>query len=556
MSCRGEAYVVEIASCSTTCDNSNAREILPLFAAVEALRGKDGAGMETIEIVDNKIRVTMTDGRILETDTISAGLADKELSQTSGNPVQNRVLYAKFAEERERSEKAYDKKDSAKNALTDAKKYTDDREAVILSVVGNKVDKVSNKGLSTNDYTNTEKQKLQGIEANAQKNVQPDWNETDSSKASYIKNKPTISGGGEVVSGVSGVKGDAESKYRVGDVNITPANLGLGNVENTADKDKNVATSVKATQDSNGNIIAATYATKAELGGKQDTLISSTNIKTINNESILGSGNITISGGGSNITVDDSLSSTSTNPVQNKVITKALGGKQDTISDLATIRSGAGKGASAIQRSDLATVATSGSYNDLLDKPTIPSEVTEFTVSGWGFTKNTGTYSKPSGGIPKSDLGSAVQNSLKLADSALQSYTEKFQGTVTGVKINGATKNPDNNGVVDLGDIGGSSGYAGMPVVEVNSQLTVDYSLQPNTYYRLNRGASGIHFTLATPTDNTIVNEYVVEFSSVAYVGDIYFTPSIVWANGEAPTFENPTVISIINGLGVWSEFY
>ena len=39
----------------------------------------------------------------------------------------------------------------------------------------------------------------------------------------------------------------------------------------------------------------------------------------------------------------------------------------------------------------LADVATSGSYNDLTNKPTIPSEVTESTVSGWGFTKNTGT---------------------------------------------------------------------------------------------------------------------------------------------------------------------
>ena len=34
------------------------------------------------------------------------------------------------------------------------------------------------------------------------------------------------------------------------------------------------------------------------LNGKQDTLVSGTNIKTINNESILGSGNITIQGGG------------------------------------------------------------------------------------------------------------------------------------------------------------------------------------------------------------------------------------------------------------------
>lgn len=56
--------------------------------------------------------------------------------------------------------------------------------------------------------------------------------------------------------------------------------------------------------------------------------------------------------------------------------------------------------------------------DDLSDS--IPSEVTEATVSGWGFTKNTGTYSKPSGGIPKTDLTSAVQTSLGKADTAVQ----------------------------------------------------------------------------------------------------------------------------------------
>ena len=40
---------------------------------------------------------------------------------------------------------------------------------------------------------------------------------------------------------------------------------------------------------------------------------------------------------------------------------------------------------------NLAQVATSGSYNDLSNKPTIPSEVNETTVTNWGFTKNAGT---------------------------------------------------------------------------------------------------------------------------------------------------------------------
>ena len=104
------------------------------------------------------------------------------------------------------------------------------------------------------------------------------------------------------------------------------------------------------------------YYTESEvdtaLNGKQATLISGTNIKTINNTSLLGSGNINIQGGGT-VTVDDSLSTTSTNPVQNKVITGALNGKAES--------------------SSLSTVATSGSYNDLSNKPTIPSKISDLT---------------------------------------------------------------------------------------------------------------------------------------------------------------------------------
>lgn len=69
-----------------------------------------------------------------------------------------------------------------------------------------------------------------------------------------------------------------------------------------------------------------------KLNTKQATLVSGTNIKTINGTSILGSGNITIEGGsGTLITVDDTLSDTSENPVQNKIIYNALLKKQDVI---------------------------------------------------------------------------------------------------------------------------------------------------------------------------------------------------------------------------------
>lgn len=105
--------------------------------------------------------------------------------------------------------------------------------------------------------------------------------------------------------------------------------------------------------------------------------------------------------------------------------------EHQSLSGLATEEYVTGAVSSKADSASLATVATSGSYNDLSNKPTIPSAVTESTVSGWGFTKNSGTYSKPSTGIPKSDLASAVQTSLGYADAANTAHTI---GTASGTK--------------------------------------------------------------------------------------------------------------------------
>lgn len=62
----------------------------------------------------------------------------------------------------------------------------------IDELVNRKVEKVSGKGLSTNDYTTVDKTKLSGIQDNAQVNVQSDWNQSDVTADDYIKNKPSI----------------------------------------------------------------------------------------------------------------------------------------------------------------------------------------------------------------------------------------------------------------------------------------------------------------------------------------------------------------------------
>ena len=77
---------------------------------------------------------------------------------------------------------------------------------------------------------------------------------------------------------------------------------------------------LRATQDSDGNIINTTYAKKSDISGM---------VKSVNNVKPDSNGNvaITVSGGGSSVTVDTALSATSTNPVQNRVIKEALDGK-------------------------------------------------------------------------------------------------------------------------------------------------------------------------------------------------------------------------------------
>lgn len=54
------------------------------------------------------------------------------------------------------------------------------------------VQKEDGKGLSSNDYTDSEKSKLAGIAQGAEVNVQSDWNQTDTSADDYIKNKPSV----------------------------------------------------------------------------------------------------------------------------------------------------------------------------------------------------------------------------------------------------------------------------------------------------------------------------------------------------------------------------
>lgn len=69
----------------------------------------------------------------------------------------------------------------------------------------------------------------------------------------------------------------ANNLSEVTNTSLARLNIGLGNVNNTSDANKPVST-----------------ATQTALDTKQDTLVSSTNIKTIDGNSLLGSGNLSV----------------------------------------------------------------------------------------------------------------------------------------------------------------------------------------------------------------------------------------------------------------------
>lgn len=117
-------------------------------------------------------------------------------------------------------------------------------KAYVDSKLDTKVDKVSGKQLSTNDYTNEDKTKLAGIAAGAEVNVNADWN-AESGDA-QILNKPTIITEEQVDQKINAAIGSVyKVKGSVANYEALPKdNVTIGDVYNLEDTGANyVATS-------------------------------------------------------------------------------------------------------------------------------------------------------------------------------------------------------------------------------------------------------------------------------------------------------------------------
>jgi hypothetical protein len=170
------------------------------------------------------------------------------------------------------------------------------------------------------------------------------------------------------------------------------------------------------------------------------------------------------------------------------------------------------------------------------------------------------------------DLEEIRQGAAKGA-TALQSYTERYRGTVTGVKINGSTKSPS-SGVVDLGTVitahqilktingqsivgsgnieisGGGGGTSGgsKEFVEIEPKFSpvgyegafsIEEPLQPNKVYVFTEALQTLYIN-NVEISSDIADEYTIMFtaaaSDVTLAYNLEMGSKVYWANGAIPT--------------------
>lgn len=232
----------------------------------------------------------------------------------------------------------------------------------IATQIGGKVDKVSGKGLSTNDYTTGEKNKLAGIAAGANKTIIDSALSSTSTNpvqnkvvTTQINNLNTLVGDTIVSDQISTAIADKVDKV--------PGKGLSTNDYTTAEKNKlsGIASGAEVNQNAFSNVIVGSTTVAADTATDTLTLVAGNNVTltpdATNDKITIAAKNTTYSAattsaaglmsasdktklngiatGATKITVDSALSSTSTNPVQNKVVNTAISSLNALVGDMA-----------------------------------------------------------------------------------------------------------------------------------------------------------------------------------------------------------------------------
>ena len=172
--------------------------------------------------------------------------------------------------------------------------------------------------------------------------------------------------------------------------------------------------------------------------------------------------------------------------------------------------------------------------NDVGAQPTI-QDLSEIRS---GAAKGATAYQKPSGGIPKSDLATAVQTSLNKADSALQSYTES-DPVFTASPAHGITS----------ADITAWNGKASKVAIVNHGTSDTTFTLTPNIFHVWGTVAS-LTLTLATASTTTM-DEFMFQFTSGTAATTLSLPSTVKWVAEPEIEAGMTYQVSIVNNIAV-----
>lgn len=285
-------------------------------------------------------------------------------------------------------------------------------------------------------------------------------------------------------------------------------------------------------------------------------------VKSVNNITPDSNGNVTVnvgSGGGTggtNITVDSTLSSTSTNPVQNKVLYAALNNKLDknsTATYAARDSSGNIISSTYAKKTDLSSYVKS--INNV--KPDSAGNV-NISTSGGGsnITVDTALSGTSSNAIANKAVYAALENKLDKTGTAAAA-TKATQDSYGNVIVNTYARKSDLSGYVKTinnqepdtnGNINISTGSGG-----TGTSITVDTTLSSTSNNPIANKA--VYTAVNNKLDKTGIAAYATRDSSGNIITDTYAKKSEVSGvvksvNNIAPDSNGNVTITVSGGGG------
>ena len=175
------------------------------------------------------------------------------------------------------------------------------------------------------------------------------------------------------------------------------------------------------------------------------------------------------------------------------------------------------------------TSSFDGDYKSLANKPTIPTKTSQLeNNSNFATTSQVeAKYAKPKGGIPKTDLATAVQNSLTAADSAVRYTTSQ---SLTDAQKEQARKN------IGAGTSSFSGNYkdlAGKPDIPPEVSIVQSTGESTSSVMSQNATTDAVNSRLSK-TDNTNIEVLGAKKATTTLGGNQLYAPNGIIFGGTA----------------------